>query len=98
MKGRTESEGGHFLAGDGQVAADRGIGETLRAERERRRVSLESLAKALKISQVHLAAIEEGRLQDLPGKTYAIGFIRSYAKHFDLDPEEVLAAVKAWWP
>jgi cytoskeleton protein RodZ len=98
MSGRSEIKGQHPSAGDHAAATgqnDRGIGDILRAERERRGVTLEALAKTLKINQAHLAAIEAGRIRELPGKTYAIGFIRSYAKHFGLDPDEAVAALKA---
>jgi cytoskeleton protein RodZ len=42
------------------------------------------------IKPVYLAAIEQGRTEELPGPTYAIGFIRAYATYLGLDGERVL--------
>src|SRR5262249_28583067 len=39
----------------------------------------------LKIRKDHLEAIEEDRLDFLPGRTYAVGFVRSYADYLGLD-------------
>ena len=64
-------------AGDG--------GQDLRAARLRRGDDLATVSRALKIRKDHLEAVEEDRLGGLPGKTYAIGFVRSYAGYLGLD-------------
>ena len=56
------------------------VGQDLRAARLRRGDELATVSRALKIRKDHLEALEEDRLEDLPGKTYAIGFVRSYAR------------------
>ncbi|MEE8394248.1 MAG: helix-turn-helix domain-containing protein, partial [Rhodospirillales bacterium] len=48
----------------------------------------------LRIRNLYLEAIEDGRFQDLPGATYAIGFIRAYADHLGLDSDEVVRRYK----
>jgi cytoskeleton protein RodZ len=52
--------------------------------------NLDQVAAALKIRKVYLVAIEEGRFDDLPGATYAVGFVRAYADYLDLDSEEIV--------
>ena len=61
------------------------VGQELRAARLRRGDEIAQVSRALKIRKDHLEALEEDRLEDLPGKTYAIGFVRSYARHLGLD-------------
>jgi cytoskeleton protein RodZ len=43
---------------------------------------------------IYLKAIEEGRFGDLPGPTYAVGFVRAYAEHLGLDSDEVIRRFK----
>jgi cytoskeleton protein RodZ len=71
------------------------IGSLLRRRREELGLDLEGIGAALRIKPVYLAALEQGRAQDLPGAAYALGFIRSYADYLGLDSERVLDAYKA---
>src|ERR1700742_5003683 len=64
------------------------VGQDLRAARLRRGDKIAQVSRALKIRKDHLEALEEDRLEDLPGKTYAIGFVRSYARHLGLDTHQ----------
>jgi cytoskeleton protein RodZ len=52
------------------------------------------VAASLRIKPAYLAALEEGRHDELPGPVYAIGFMRAYAEHLGLDSEEVLRRLK----
>jgi cytoskeleton protein RodZ len=79
-------------ATDGQPGA---IGALLAAERKRRGQTLEQAADALRIRQPYLEAIEADRIDDLPGRAYALGFVRAYAEHLGLDGEEVVRRFKA---
>ena len=65
-------------------------GELLRERRHQLRLDLDAVSEALCIKPVYLAAIEQGRTEELPGPTYAIGFIRAYATYLSLDGERVL--------
>jgi len=67
-----------------------GVGALLRESREQRGVDIEGVARALRIRQPYLIAIEEGRFKDLPGAPYASGFVRSYAEYLSLDADEIL--------
>lgn len=70
------------------------VGQDLRAARLRRGDEIAQVSRALKIRKDHLDALEEDRLEDLPGKTYAIGFVRSYARHLGLDATEYVERFK----
>ena len=67
----------------------------LRASRLRCGEEATDIARVLHIRLTYIEAIEEGRYDDLPGATYAIGFIRAYAVHLGLDSEEVVRRFKA---
>ncbi len=71
------------------------VGALLRASRLRCGEDLRDVAALLRIRHVYLEAIEEGRYEDLPGVTYAVGFVRTYAEHLGLDAEEVVRRFKA---
>ena len=72
------------ISGDSESPLET-VGQDLRAARLRRGDEIAQVSRALKIRKDHLEALEEDRLEDLPGKTYAIGFVRSYARHLGLD-------------
>ncbi len=84
-------------------AADRGadgagasrVGAELRAARLRLGWTLEEVAQGLRIRLPFLEAIEEGRIGDLPGAAYAVGFVRTYATSLGLDPDEVSRRFRA---
>jgi cytoskeleton protein RodZ len=79
--------------GAGPMAA--GVGADLRAARERLGWTLPAIAGHLRIRLPYLQAIEEGRVDLLPGTAYAIGFIRTYAQALGLDVEEVSRRFRA---
>jgi cytoskeletal protein RodZ len=80
---------------DVETAAPPGIGEQLRAAREARGLSLEQVAAETRIPQRQLVTIEAGNFAAMPGRTYAIGFVRAYAKMVGLDPDGAAAQVRA---
>lgn len=69
-------------------------GATLRAARERRRLTLDHVSAETRIPQRHLETIEAGAFEDLPSRTYAIGFARSYARALDLDESAIADKVR----
>ncbi len=71
-----------------------GIGAGMRAERQRRNLSIADVAATLRIQQTYLVALEEGWTDDLPGPTYAIGFLRTYSEFLGLDGEEIIRQFK----
>ena len=72
-----------------------GIGETLREARVRRRIELAQIEAETKIRAGYLAALEEERLDALPGKAYAKAFLRSYARYLGLPAEAMVAELDA---
>lgn len=66
------------------------VGEELRDARLALGVSLEEAAERLRINRRYLAALEEGRVRDLPGVAYATGFIRTYAIAMGLDADDLV--------
>ncbi|HEY4345170.1 MAG TPA: RodZ domain-containing protein [Parvibaculum sp.] len=75
--------------------ADETAGSDLRAARERRGEDLRSIAQSLRIRREQLEAIEESRYEDLPGRAYAVGFVRSYAEYLGLDSAHIVQRYKA---
>lgn len=65
------------------------VGAALAAEREKKHLSIEDVANALKISATQIRAIEAGDLAALPHPAYARGFIRTYAAWLGIGNEEI---------
>ena len=74
--------------------AGESIAAVLRSAREDLGRELNRVATDLKIRRVYLQAIEDGRFDDLPGATYAVGFVRAYADYLGLESEEIVARFK----
>jgi cytoskeletal protein RodZ len=66
------------------------VGDLLRRTREGYGQDIDAVAMQLRIRNNYLRAIETGRFRDLPGSTYAVGFVRTYAEYLGLDAQEVL--------
>ena len=71
------------------------ISAFLREERLRQKVELRDVATKLNIRLIHLQAIEDGRFADLPGATYALGFVRAYTEFLKLDQQAVVARFRS---
>ncbi len=71
------------------------VGVLLSEARTAAGYKLSDIAYTLRIRYLFLQAIEEGRFADLPGTTYAVGFVRSYADYLGLDAAAVVARFKA---
>ncbi|MFT4301774.1 MAG: DUF4115 domain-containing protein [Desulfovibrio sp.] len=71
------------------------LGAVLRAEREKRGLSIEDAANHLKIGARLLRALEAGDTSSLPHLAYTKGFIRSYSSYLGLSAEEISAALTA---
>jgi len=71
------------------------FGEELRRERIIRDISLEEISQATKISIRLLKALEDSNVRILPAPTFTRGFIRAYARHLGIDPEEKVNAYLA---
>ena len=76
------------------AAAPRGVGGKLAAAREAKGMSIEQLAAKTRIPERHLATVEAGDFANLPGRSYAIGFSRTYAKAVGLDGKQIVEEVR----
>lgn len=71
-----------------------GAGDRLRRAREAAGLDLKDVAAETRISVRHLGDIERGDWNALPGRTYAIGFARNFARAVGLDENEIAAEVR----
>jgi cytoskeletal protein RodZ len=67
------------------------IGETLKTERETRRLSIEEVSSTTRIPLKTLESLEDDRFEDLPSGVFVRGFIKAYASAVDIDANDVLA-------
>ena len=76
---------------DRAVKQNSSLGEDLKHARLLEGHCLEDVSKVLRIRLSYLRSLESGEFDELPGLTYAIGFLRSYSSYLDLDPEAMVA-------
>ena len=74
------------------------FGTRLREARERKGVSLRTIADATKISVAVLDALERNDVSRLPGGIFSRAFVRSYALEVGLDPEATIQEFVAQFP
>ena len=68
------------------------IGESLTSARKKKRLRYKKLSSELNIEESYLIALEEENYNLIPGgEAYVKGFLRSYSKKLDLDPDEIIA-------
>ncbi|MGK7863837.1 helix-turn-helix domain-containing protein [Falsiroseomonas sp. E2-1-a4] len=77
----------HIDTGGAEAAR---VGEDLRDSRLSLGLSVEEMAQRLRIRRPYLEALEEGRIRDLPGPAYAVGFVRAYSVALGLDADEMV--------
>jgi len=70
------------------------VADTLIRARQQVGQDLRSIAEVLCIRYSYLDAIERGQYENLPGPTYAVGFMRSYADYLGLDGDEIVERFK----
>lgn len=71
------------------------VGEILRRARVYYNQSIDEVGGILRIRSTHLEAIEQNRIDDLPGRVYAFGFVRAYAEYLGLDGEKIVKLFKS---
>lgn len=72
-----------------------GAGQALARARGEAGLSIEQVAAETRIPLRHLKAIEAGDFSELPSRTYAIGFSRSFARAVGVDEAEIADMVRA---
>jgi len=71
------------------------LGQTLRAKREKKKLSIEDVSKKLCIKELYLKALEDGHYYAFPNRVYGIGFLRTYSKFLGLDSDLMVAEFHA---
>lgn len=66
------------------------IGDTLRKEREKQKLSIQDVEKGTSIRPLYIEALEKGEYDKLPGEVYAKGFIKNYGNFLNLSGEELV--------
>lgn len=70
------------------------LGSDLRTARKKLGEDIETIAMALNIRAAHLEALERGDISALPGRAYALGFVRSYASYLGLEADAAVTRFK----
>ena len=70
---------------------DSSVGKTLSSARKKKRLRYKKISSELNIEESYLIALEEERFDFIPGgNTYIKGYLRSYAKKLDLNPDTIV--------
>jgi cytoskeleton protein RodZ len=80
---------------DPDEALVREVGAQLRKARIARGEELEDVAENLRIRPTYLYGLEQGDLAVMPGRTYALGFLRSYARYLGYDGDDLMAQIRS---
>lgn len=94
MPEETQREPSADGAEDGTLFPPAHAGERLRDARIAHKMTLEDVASRTRIPVRHLETLEAGDFASLPGRTYAIGFGRAYARAVDLPEEEIAQNIR----
>lgn len=78
----------------GTSAARPAVGQQLRIGRERCGMSVDDVARALKLSSRQVESLEESEWERLPGKTMIRGFVRNYARLVGLDGQALMSELE----
>ena len=70
------------------------VGSRLAQLRETKGWSVDDVSARLKVAPQKLRALESGDISHLPGVTFALGVVRSYAKMLGVDPEPFAQALR----
>ncbi|HSH42471.1 MAG TPA: helix-turn-helix domain-containing protein [Arenicellales bacterium] len=68
-----------------------GCGRQLRRTREKLGLSIDDVSAELRLSGFQIQALEDDDWSQLPGETYARGYVRSYARLLGLDADQLLS-------
>lgn len=79
--------------GSGDSVAIR-LGRRLKVARQAKGLSLDAIAKKLKLRKRHLVCFENGDYEDLPEPIYSIGFMRLYVDYLGISVDEAVAELK----
>ena len=78
------------VKGSPLAALDSGPGERLRNAREAISLSIEEVAARLHLDTRTISNLETDSYEDLPAPTFVRGYLRSYARLLNIDPEPII--------
>ena len=91
-KPRAEKGGEPAAVEEGDAPeAPRGPGATLRQARRAAGLDVADVAEMLNLREAVVQAIEEDRFDDLPARTFARGYVRSYASLLNVNANDAVA-------
>lgn len=70
------------------------VGQVLTRAREHYGLTVDDVSLSLRIRASYIQALEDDDVSVLPGRVYAIGFIRSYAEFLGLDGDKIIYLFK----
>ena len=73
------------------------FGAWIKAARERSGLSVDAVAQETRISKGHIASLEEGSMEALPGKVFGRGFVKNITRLLKTDSAEGLKLYDACW-
>jgi cytoskeletal protein RodZ len=76
----------------------RDIGETLKAQRAKKDLSLEEVQAAIKVNKRFIKAMEDNEFSKIPTYVAAKGFLKNYAIFLGLDSRELLSELAEKFP
>lgn len=74
---------------------DMSVGQILRKTREHYGQTIHDVERNINIRAPQLVALEQGNHDLIPGRVYAIGFVRSYSEYLGLDGDKMVHLFKA---
>ena len=84
---------GRYARSDASAA-----GAALASVREELNLTIDDVARHLKLTPAQVEALEEGAYERLPGRVFVRGFLRNYAKLLGLDPQPLLRRIEHEMP
>ena len=69
----------------------RSVGQLLRSQREKRKLTLDSVQKVIKIHPKYIKALESDDYAAFEGKVHAKGFLKVYVEYLGLNIDEIMA-------
>jgi cytoskeleton protein RodZ len=96
--GSSDHNGAVHSAGAEAAPAEPGAGQLLRAARLERGLSIDDVARQLRLSVRQVTALEEDDYSRLSSATFLRGFVRNYAKLLQMDAAPLLQRVQESLP
>lgn len=94
MSDATRAFSAANTSAEGTADIAESVGTALRKAREKRGLSLPQVSRDLCLKEDVLRALESRQYSALPKVPYCFGFVRTYARHLGLEPEEMVRRFK----